>query len=158
MSGQATKTDSVQVVTTCLAPQITTQPSNQMVLAGSTAQFTVSASSSAPMTYQWYFNQTYPIIGTIFSSLTLPNIAPQSAGGYSVIITNIVRGTNGRVTLSFLGLPNSTTRLWASTNLASPASWQPIFTNTTTSTNGTWQFVDTNSVGYPTRFYRFSTP
>jgi len=111
--------------------------------------------------------------------LTLPNVAPQSSGNYSVIITNafgsitssiaslsvvtplvtnIVKSTNGRVTLNFVGLPNATTRLWATTNLALPASWQPIFTNTTTSTNGTWQFTDTNAVGYPARFYRFSTP
>jgi hypothetical protein len=177
--GHAIKTDSVQVVTTCVAPQITTQPSNQVVLASATAQFTVSASSSLPMTYQWYFNQAFPIVGTIFSSLTLPNVAPQSAGNYSVIITNafgsttsrlaslyvvtpfvtnIIRGTNGRITLNFVGLPNATTRLWATTNLASPASWQPIFTNTTTTTNGTWQFTDTNTVGKPARFYRFSTP
>jgi hypothetical protein len=150
-----------------------------VVLASATAQFTVNASSSLPMTYQWYFNQVFPIVGTIFSSLTLPNVAPQSAGNYSVIITNafgsttsrlaslyvvtpfvtnIIRGTNGRITLNFVGLPNATTRLWATTNLASPASWQPIFTNTTTTTNGTWQFTDTNTVGKPARFYRFSTP
>jgi hypothetical protein len=179
MSGQATKSDLVQVVTTCIVPQITTQPTNQVVFAGSTVQFTVSASSSVPMTYQWYFNQALPIVGTVFSSLTLPNVAPQSSGNYSVIITNafgsitssiaslsvvtplvtnIVKSTNGRVTLNFVGLPNATTRLWATTNLALPASWQPIFTNTTTSTNGTWQFTDTNAVGYPARFYRFSTP
>jgi hypothetical protein len=179
VSGHASKSDSVQVVTTCLAPQITTQPSNQVVLAGSTVQFTVNSSSSVPMTYQWYFNQAFPIVGTIFSSLTLPNIAPQSAGGYSVIITNafgsitsrvaaltvvtplvtnIIKGTNGKVTLNFVGLPNTSTRLWATTNLVSPASWQPIYTNTTTTTNGTWQFTDTNTVGKPARFYRFSTP
>jgi hypothetical protein len=131
------------------------------------------------MTYQWYFNQTSPILGTIFSSLTLPNIAPQSAGGYSVIITNafgsitssvasltvvtplvnnLVRSTDGSVTLDFAGLPDATSRVWATTNLASPTDWQPIFTNTTTSTNGTWQFTDTNAVGNPAKFYRFSTP
>ncbi len=178
MSGHASKTDSIQTVTNCTPPQITLQPSNQVVLASATAQFTVSASSSVPMTYQWYFNQAFPIVGTFLSSLPLPNVAPPSAGGYSVVITNafgsstsrvaslsvitplvtnIVRSTNGRVTLSYVGLPSATTRLWVSTNLASPANWQPIFTNTL-NTNGTWQFTDTNAVGKPTRFYRYSTP
>jgi len=179
LSGQAIKTDSVQVVTTCLPPQIVTQPSNQVALAGSTAQFAVSAASSVPMTYQWYFDQNFPIIGTVFSSLTLPDVTPQSAGGYSVIITNafgcitsrvasltvvtplvtnLVKSVNGNVTLNFVGLPNAISRLWVTTNLASPASWQPIFTNTTTAPNGAWEFTDTNAFGEPARFYRFSTP
>ena len=180
VSGFATKTDMVQVVTTCLAPQIVTQPSNQVVLAGSTAQFTVSASSSVPMTYQWYLNTNLPVFSPAsFAALSLLNVTPSMAGRYSVIITNqfgsitssiaslmvvsplvsnIVRNVNGKVTLNFVGLPNATARIWATTNLATAASWQPIFTNTTTATNGTWQFIDTNAPGISTRFYRFSTP
>jgi hypothetical protein len=101
VSGHAAKTDSVQVITTCLAPQIVTQPSDQVVLAGSTVQFNVSASSSVPMTYQWYFNKTSPILGTVFSSLTLPDIAPQSAGSYSVIITNAFGSTTSSVAIAY---------------------------------------------------------
>jgi hypothetical protein len=57
-----------------------------------------------------------------------------------------------------VGLPDTATRIWATTNLALPTDWEPIFTNTTTTTNGTWQFTDTNAVDFPERFYRFSTP
>jgi hypothetical protein len=89
VSGVATRTDSVQVVTSCLAPQIVTQPSDQVVLAGATAQFTVSASSSVPMTYQWYFNTNTPIFSpSSFATLTLPNVTPLSAGLYSVAISS----------------------------------------------------------------------
>jgi hypothetical protein len=180
MSGHATKTDSVQVVTSCLAPQIVTQPSNQVVLAGSTVEFTVSASSSVPMTYQWYFNTNSPIFSpSAFATLSLPSIAPQSAGFYSVLITNLfgsvtssvaqltvvtplvnaaTRNADGSVTLRFTGLPNASTRIWATTNLAPPANWQPIFTNTTTSPDGTWLFTDTNVIAHPVQFYRFSIP
>jgi len=180
VSGVATRTDSVQVVTTCGEPQIVTDLSNQVVLAGSTVQFTVSASSSVPMTYQWYFNTNAPIFSPLaFATLTLPDVTPQSAGLYSVVITNafgsvtssvasltvvipavnnITRSVDGNVTLNFTGLPNASTRIWATTNLDSPDGWQPIFTNTTTSTNSTWQFIDTNAIGYPCRFYRFSAP
>jgi len=178
-SGVATITGSVQVVTNCAPPQISLQPSNQLALAGSTVQFNVGASSSVPMNYQWYFNQLFPIVGPIISTLNLPGVEPPSAGFYSVIITNVfgsvtsrlasltvvvpamtnvVRTSNGYVTLKFVGLPNTSTRLWATTNLASSASWQPIFTNSTTSTNGTWQFTDTNANKFTSRFYRFSTP
>jgi hypothetical protein len=62
------------------------------------------------------------------------------------------------VTLHFAGLPNSAARLWAATNLGSPIIWQPIFTNSDVGADGTWQFTDTNAVGYPARYYRFSTP
>jgi hypothetical protein len=62
------------------------------------------------------------------------------------------------VTLNFVGLPDVTNRVWANTNLAKPAGWQPIFTNTTTSPNGTWQFIDSKATNYPVRFYRFSYP
>jgi hypothetical protein len=179
LSGHAARTDSVQVVTTCLAPQIATQPSNQVVLAGSTVQFTVSASSSVPMSYQWYFNTNAPIFSPLaFATLTLPSITPQSAGGYAVIITNAfgsitsrvasltvvtpqVTGVNldarGNVTLNFASFPNSTNRIWATTNLAPPPGWQVISTNIA-DPNGQWQFIDTNAIGHPMRYYRFSMP
>ena len=180
VSGVATRTDLVQVVTTCDAPQIVTQPSNQVVLAGSTAQFTVSAASAFPMIYQWHFNTNAQVFSpSDFATLTLPNVTPQSAGLYSVVITNAfgsatssvatltvvipsitsaTRSADGRVSLNFVGLPDTTTRVWATTNLLSPTSWQPIFTNNTTGADGTWQFIDTNAAGFPVRFYRFSTP
>jgi hypothetical protein len=162
------------------APQIGTQPSNQVALAGQTVQFTVGASGSAPLIYRWYFNTNTPLFSaSTVAALFLTNVVPQSAGLYSVLVTNaygsvtssvasltivtplvsnIVAGANGSVTLSFVGLPNATTRIWATINLEPPSSWQPIFTNTTTLPNGTWQFTDTNTAGYPLRFYRFSTP
>jgi len=180
VAGTATRTDLVTIVTSCLAPQIATQPSNQVVLAGSTVQFTVSASSSVPMIFQWYFNTNSPVYSpSAFATLTLPNIAPQSAGSYSVVITNLfgsvtssvvslgvvtplvnsaVRSANGNVTLDFTGLPGSAARVWAATNFAPPINWQPIYTNTDIATNGVWQFVDTNTLSTPTKFYRFSTP
>ena len=73
-------------------------------------------------------------------------------------ITGLARNANGSVTLNFVGLPNTTNRVWAATNLASPVIWLPIFTNITTNPNGTWQFTDTNAAAFSKRFYRFSTP
>ena len=40
------------------APSITTQPASQTVTAGQTATFTVAATGTAPMTYQWKMNGT----------------------------------------------------------------------------------------------------
>ena len=178
-SGNGTKSDTVSVYSSC-DPVITSQPTNQVVLAGATAQFNVAANSEFPLIYTWYFNQLNPVAAPpTLATLTLPNVSAQEGGLYSVVVanafggvtssvasltvvtplvTNIVKSTNGRVTLNFVGLPNAATRLWATTNLASSASWEPIFTNSTTTTNGAWQFIDTNTVDEPVKFYRFSTP
>jgi hypothetical protein len=178
-SGSGTKGDTIQVYSAC-NPVITNQPANQTVLAGATAQFTVGASSQFPLSYQWYFNQTNPAPSpATLATLVLPNVTVNAAGSYTVVVTNaygsatssvatltvysnlvtrVTRSGNGSVTLSFTGLPNSSTRLWVTTNLAPPAAWQPIFTNNNLGSSGIWQVTDTNSAGYPTRFYRFSTP
>ncbi len=182
VSGNGIQIDTVQVFSSCGGPVITSQPSptNEVLLAGGTAQFTVGVSSEFPVSYQWYLNQTNPVVSPpTFATLTIQNVRVTEAGSYSVVvsnaygstnsavatltvvtpvITNIVRHTNGSVTLGFEGLANTTTRIWASTNLSSPAYWQPIFTNTSTSTNGTWQFTDTNAEHLGERFYYFTTP
>jgi hypothetical protein len=175
-----TKTDTVEVFSSCEPPVIVSQPSNQVILVGVTAQFTVEATSEFPMSYQWYFDQTAPILSpATFATITLPGVTVTEAGSYSVVVSNaygstnsatatltvltplvtrIARNANGSVTLNFEGLPNTETRIWATTNLSSPASWEPVFTNTSTTTNGLWQFTDTNAVDFPERFYYFTTP
>jgi len=178
VSGVATKSDSVQVVSQC-NPVIVTEPTNQVVFVGSQAQFSVNATSTFPMSFQWYFNQAFPFVSpSTFATLTLPDVTVQEGGQYSVVITNtygsvtssvvmltvvtplvssISRNTNKSVTLDFTTLPNSTNRVWATTNLAPPVVWQIISTNIA-NTNGQWQFTDTNAIAHPMRYYRFSTP
>jgi hypothetical protein len=80
-------------------PAITTPPQNKNVTAGSNVTFSVTATGSAPLCYQWYCNDT-PIIGAISASFVVTN-APLSASGnsYSVSINNVVGGTNATATL-----------------------------------------------------------
>ncbi len=110
---------------------------------------------------------TYPLSGLVsFDGFSLStgmtvvhiNTSLTSLTTVTMLISNIVRNLDGSVTLSLVSLPNVTNRVWANTNLALPASWQPIFTNPATPANGIWQFIDTSAAGYPMRFYRFSTP
>src|SRR2546422_5528 len=53
------------------APSITTQPANQTVTAGQAATFTVAATGTAPLTYQWNKNGT-AITGATSSTYTTP--------------------------------------------------------------------------------------
>jgi hypothetical protein len=71
-----------------VAPSINTQPASQTVQVGDTVNFSVSASGTPPLTYQWYFNATNALLGATNANLTLPNVQLYEAGTYSVIVTN----------------------------------------------------------------------
>jgi hypothetical protein len=57
--------------TTSVAPTITTQPSSQNLIAGQTATFSVAATGTAPMTFQWMKN-AIAMTGATSSSYTTP--------------------------------------------------------------------------------------
>jgi hypothetical protein len=68
-------------------PAINTQPEAQTVTAGQNATFSVGASGTAPLNYQWRFNGT-PIGGATGTSYTRTNAQSADAGNYTVIVTN----------------------------------------------------------------------
>ena len=75
-------------------PKITTQPQSQAVVRGANATFTVVATGSLPIAYQWYFNQTQVIPWGTGASLTITNVQDTSVGGYSVVVDNGVAVTS----------------------------------------------------------------
>ncbi len=77
-----------------MAPVITTQPTNQTALAGSNALFSVTASGTAPLEYQWTINNA-PIANATNAMLLLTNVQPgQSGTYYSVTVSNAYGTTN----------------------------------------------------------------
>ena len=70
------------------APAITNQPTDQTVTAGQTATFTVGASGTDPLSYQWYFNTNTLLSGAASSSLEIADAQSSDAGGYSVVVSN----------------------------------------------------------------------
>ena len=92
-----------------LPPSIITQPSNQIVLAGSNPIFTLTLFGTAPFGYQWLYNST-PIAGATNSTLTIPDVMPSSAGNYQVIVTNTWGSVTSTVAmLSVLTVPPTIT-------------------------------------------------
>ena len=88
-SAQATLT----VNSAPVAPTITTQPANQTVTAGQTATFSVIASGTAPLTYQWQKNAAN-ITGATASSYTAPVTTTADSGElFRVIVSNSVGNT-----------------------------------------------------------------
>jgi hypothetical protein len=79
-----------------LAPYFTTQPQSRSVNAGSNATFSVVASGSAPLFYQWRFNGTN-LNGATNASFTQSNCQPIHAGDYAVIVTNLAGTATSQV-------------------------------------------------------------
>jgi hypothetical protein len=68
-------------------PSITTQPASQTVPAGSNVTFSVAATGTAPLSYQWKKDGA-DISGANGATLTLTNVQPSDAGSYTVVVSN----------------------------------------------------------------------
>ena len=92
--GTVTSTSATLTVTTsATAPTITTPPANQTVTAGQTATFTVAASGTAPLSYQWQRSNnggtTWTNVGTNASSYTTGATAAADSGAlFRVVVSN----------------------------------------------------------------------
>jgi hypothetical protein len=85
--GYAVTSAPVNITVNPLAPAITSQPQSRSVIAGTNVSFSVTAAGSAPFTYRWRLNGTN-LPGAVSSSLSLNNVQPSQAGGYSVVVSN----------------------------------------------------------------------
>ena len=86
----ANVTSSSAVLTVNAPPAITKQPANSTVTAGQTATFSITASGTAPLSYQWTRN-SLPISGATSASYTTPATSGMDNGSqFAVAITNLV--------------------------------------------------------------------
>ena len=81
----------VRLVRNSPAPSITTQPAAQTVTAGQTASFSVTASGTAPLSYQWKKNGT-DISGATSSSYTTPVTVIGDNGATFTVVVRQQRG------------------------------------------------------------------
>jgi hypothetical protein len=68
-------------------PTINTPPQSQMVAQGANPTFTVSASGTEPLAYQWRFNSNN-LAGATGTSYTRTNAQTSHSGSYDVVVTN----------------------------------------------------------------------
>jgi hypothetical protein len=129
-SSAATLTVSAATV----APSITTQPISQTVTVGQTASFSVIATGTAPLSYQWQKNSV-AIAGATSSSYTTPVTTSSDNGTqYSVVVSN----TAGSVTSSAATLTLNAAQI-------SPVPTNIGFGNVVTATTSTQTITLTNS-------------
>lgn len=90
-TGGTVRFDMVTVVGTAIPtatpPVITSPPASQMVNQGAAATFSVLASGTAPLSYQWRFNAS-ALPGATASAYTRGNVQPADMGSYSVVVSN----------------------------------------------------------------------
>jgi len=87
-----TGTITVVVAPADAPPQITAPPTDLTVTEGGSATFSVVATGSAPLQYQWYFNTNQVIPNATNALLVLNPVQLTSAGTYSVWVTNKLGG------------------------------------------------------------------
>ena len=90
-------------------PVIMTQPTNQMVGQGSNATFTVAATGSAPLSYQWRSNGV-AITGATNFTLMLANAqGAWESSAYSVVVNNSCGAVTSAVSVLTVLLPPTIT-------------------------------------------------
>jgi hypothetical protein len=75
-----------------VAPSITTQPNSQTVATGQAASFSVAATGTAPLGYQWQKNGT-PISGATLASYTTPATTTTDSGAQFTVVVNNSAGS-----------------------------------------------------------------
>lgn len=100
----------VRTTDPCDAPGITTDPVSQSVCSGASVMFTVEASGTEPLSYQWRRNNTN-IGGATSPSLTITPVNTGSAGNYDCVVTNTCgSATSAAATLTVGTAPQITTQ------------------------------------------------
>lgn len=89
--------------TTAIAPSITTQPTAVSAAVGSAASFSVSASGSAPLSYQWRKDGS-AVSGATGATYAIAAVATSQAGSYDVVVSNSAGSvTSSAATLTVTG-------------------------------------------------------
>jgi len=136
--GSATSSNAILTVDVPLT--ITQQPTNESVMQGSNATFTVTATGTLPLSYQWWLNGTNLLASKTNTWLTITNAQTTNEGDYTVVITNIVGSVTSLIATLTVDVPVGATPL---DNLAvcpgSPATFYTMASGTPPYTY-TWYF------------------
>jgi hypothetical protein len=173
-NGAGAVTSAVATLTVLVPPAIITQPQSQTITQGGSATFTVSATGTTPLSYQWQFNGSN--LNGSLSSYSLGNVHTNKAGDYTVIVTNgagmvtsavatltvvlpaapqpgyfnsISLQTGGAVQLCMTGTPGCSYVLECTSNWVN---WVSLWTNS--SANGCLQCTDSSATNSRQLFYR----
>jgi hypothetical protein len=140
--------DEVVILASEVAPTITAYPTNQTVLVGNPAYFTVGASGTAPLNYQWRFNGT-AILDATNTSYTILAAQTSDAGRYDAVVTNLLGSATSlpSAVLTVLVPPSITTQPQSQTVPVGSDVTLSVTANGTMPLNYQWQSNGTNVPG-----------
>ena len=140
-------TSAPATLTVLTPPAITLQPTNQTALVGATVNFSVAASGTAPLSYQWLFNGTN-LEGALAETLSLTNVQPEQVGSYSVVATNVAgSATSAPAMLTVLTPPVITLQPSNQTAVVGTGVSFSVVATSTEPLNYQWQFNGTDLEG-----------
>src|SRR5206468_2944432 len=122
---------------------IATQPLSQRVSQGLNATLTVLGSGTAPLTYQWSFNDI-PVSDATNSALALNNVQTTDAGNYTVLVTNPWGSTTSSVaTLTVVVPPGITAQPQDQAVVAGQSATFTVFASGTAPLSYQWRLNGT---------------
>jgi hypothetical protein len=128
------------------APTITSEPVSQTVTAGSTATFSVTASGTSPLSYQWYENSSAISGATNSSYTTAATTTANSGEKFTVTVTN----TAGSVT-------SSAATLTVNAVVAPSITTQPVSQTVTAGATATFSVTASGTAPLAYQWYKNST-
>ncbi|MDB6024522.1 MAG: hypothetical protein JWM68_745, partial [Verrucomicrobiales bacterium] len=141
------------IIAVSVPPSITTQPASQTVNQGANATFTVVATGSPTLTYQWRFNAVN-ISGATVSSYTRASAQSANAGNYSVVVANSAGNVTSANAALTVNIPPAITTQPVSQTVAQGAGVTFSVTATGTATlSYQWKFNGVNITGATTSSY-----
>src|SRR5262249_12299840 len=106
IAGTVTSANAVLAVN--IPPSITTQPANSTVNQGQSASFSVVATGTAPLGYQWNKNGS-AISGATASSYSIASAQSSDAGSYNVVVSNVAGNVTSANAILTVNIPPSIT-------------------------------------------------
>jgi hypothetical protein len=100
-------TSAVATLTVLLPPAITTQPQSQTVLVSNNVTFTVGASGTPPLTYQWYYNTNALIPNATNATHGINAATTNDSGAYSVRVNNPYGAVTSSIATLTVNVPNT---------------------------------------------------
>lgn len=146
-AGSITSSVAALTVISNIAPTITTDPVSQTNYVGTPVNFFVAASGTAPLSYQWRFNDTN-IAGATGTNYSIASVQTTNAGGFTCIVTNTAgNATSAVATLTVVVsnvAPSISTQPAGQTNVAGTTINFSVIAAGTGPLSYQWRFNGTN--------------
>ena len=133
-------TSSAATLTVNIKPTITTQPKSQTVSEGSSVTFSVVATGTTPLSYQWYKGSS-KISGATGASYTINSVKKSDEGNYKVTVSNSVGSVTSSVATLNVNVPVTLTSISISGSSSVNVGDTATYTCTATYSNGTSKTV-----------------